>query len=96
VTDVEMGDGLNGFELASRILAERPGLPVLVMSGFPGAKSTATEKRMPFLAKPFTPAILRQRVLEMLACKIPPQSETKTELPNVPYEFRASGRIIYE
>jgi DNA-binding NtrC family response regulator len=80
LTDVEMGDGLNGFELGSRILAERPGLLVLLMSGFPDAENMAAEKRMPFLAKPFTPATLRQRVLEMLACKIPSQSETKAEL----------------
>jgi CheY-like chemotaxis protein len=52
LTDVEMGDGLNGIELGSRILAERPGLPVLVMSGFPDAESMAAEKGMPFLAKP--------------------------------------------
>jgi DNA-binding response OmpR family regulator len=79
LTDVEMGDGLNGFELGSRIMAERPGLPVLVMSGFPDAESMAAVKGMPFLAKPFTPAGLRQRVREVLACKIPPQSETRTE-----------------
>jgi DNA-binding NtrC family response regulator len=80
LTDVEMGDGLNGFELGSRVLAERPGLLVLVMSGFPDAENMAAEKRMPFLAKPFTPASLRQRVREILACRIPPQSETRTEL----------------
>jgi DNA-binding NtrC family response regulator len=72
LTDVEMGDGLNGIELGSRILAERPGLPVLVMSGFPDCESMAAEKSMPFLAKPFTPASLRQRVREVLASKRSP------------------------
>jgi len=78
LTDVEMGDGLNGIELGSRILAERPGLPVLVMSGFPDAESMAAEKGMPFLAKPFTPASLRQRIREVLASK--------------PSAFRSGGR----
>ena len=69
LTDFEMGHGLNGVELGSRILTERPGLPVLVMSGFPDIESMAAEKGMPFLAKPFTSASLRQRVREMLASK---------------------------
>jgi DNA-binding response OmpR family regulator len=69
LTDVEMGDGLNGIELGSRLLAERPGLPVLVMSGFPDSEIMAAEKGMPFLAKPFTPTSLRQRVREVLASK---------------------------
>jgi FixJ family two-component response regulator len=71
LTDFEMGDGLNGIELGSRILAERPDLPVLVMSGFPDAEGMSVENGMPFLAKPFTPGSLRQRVREVLASKIP-------------------------
>ncbi len=67
LTDVEMGDGPNGIEVGSRILAERPGLPVLVMSGFPGSETIAAEKGMPFLAKPFTPDSLIQRVREVMA-----------------------------
>jgi DNA-binding NtrC family response regulator len=80
LTDVEMGAGLNGIDLRSRILAERPGLPVLVMSGFSENESMAAEKGIPFLAKPFTFANLRQRVREVLAFKIPAQSETSTKL----------------
>jgi len=72
LTDVEMGEGLNGIELGSRILEERPGLPVLVMSGFPDSERMAAGKGMPFLAKPFTPATLRQRVREVLASKLSP------------------------
>jgi CheY-like chemotaxis protein len=72
LTDVEMGEGLNGIELGSRILEERPGLPVLVMSGFPDSEIMAAEKGMPFLAKPFTPTSLRQRVREVLASKVSP------------------------
>jgi CheY-like chemotaxis protein len=34
VADVHMGDGINGIELAKRITEERPGIRVLVMSGY--------------------------------------------------------------
>jgi len=44
LTDVEMGNGINCIELGSRILAERPGLPVLVMSGFPDNESMVAER----------------------------------------------------
>jgi CheY-like chemotaxis protein len=67
LTDVEMGAGLNGIELASRMVTDRPGLRVLVMSGFAANQSTAEKAGFPFLAKPFTPATLRQRVQEVLA-----------------------------
>src|SRR4051812_23597905 len=46
ITDVEMPE-MNGVELAEHIKAERPGTPVLVISGRP---CTA---ELPFLAKPF-------------------------------------------
>lgn len=67
LTDVEMGDGLNGIELGSRILAARPGLPVLVMSGFSDHESRAAEMGIPFVARPFTPDGLRQRLREVLS-----------------------------
>jgi two-component system, response regulator PdtaR len=69
LTDVEMGDGLNGIELGLRILAERPGVLVLIMSGFPDNEHVAAENGMPFLAKPFTPDSLRERVRELMASK---------------------------
>jgi DNA-binding response OmpR family regulator len=78
LTDVEMGDGLNGIELGLRILAERPGVLVLVMSGFPDNEHVAAKNGMPFFAKPFTPNGLRERVREVMACKIPPQSEANS------------------
>ena len=70
LSDVEMGDGLNGFELGSRILEERPGLPVLVMSGSPESESKAAGKGIPFLAKPLTPDTLRQRIREVLVFRL--------------------------
>ena len=35
VTDVQMGSGMNGFDLAERLLNERPGIAALLMSAFP-------------------------------------------------------------
>ena len=70
LSDVEMGAGLNGFELGSRILEERPGLPVLVMSGSPESESKAAGKGIPFLAKPLTPDTLRQRIREVLVFRL--------------------------
>ncbi|HLO07462.1 MAG TPA: response regulator [Terriglobales bacterium] len=80
LTDVEMGDSPDGIDVASVILAERPGLSVLVMSGFPDSERKALEKGFAFVAKPFTGTSLRQRVREILASKLPPQSETRANL----------------
>jgi DNA-binding NtrC family response regulator len=76
LTDVQM-EGMNGIELAERLQVERPGLPVLVMSGYPDSLALATEKGYPALAKPFTPTMLTERVREVLGARIPAQSETR-------------------
>jgi DNA-binding response OmpR family regulator len=75
LTDVDMGEGLNGIELGLRIREERPGLRVLVMSGFPDTERMAAEKGMPFLAKPFTPVTLRQRVRDLLTANLQRKEE---------------------
>src|SRR5262249_4621290 len=66
LTDVRMGGGMNGVELAERIIKEKPGTKVLVMSGFSENELMATEKKLPFLPKPFLPAVLIERVREAL------------------------------
>src|SRR5260370_26597068 len=43
LTDIQMGDGMNGDELAEQIMEEKPGTKVLVMSGFPEKELPATE-----------------------------------------------------
>jgi len=68
ITDVVM-PRMNGNELASRILQERPGIRVLFVSGYAndvldlrGGLGPGTE----YLQKPFTPSVLLDRVRELL------------------------------
>jgi DNA-binding LytR/AlgR family response regulator len=51
VSDIVMSGGVNGFELARRAWALRPGLPVLLLSGLPAG---SVEKcNFPILHKPY-------------------------------------------
>jgi PAS domain S-box-containing protein len=61
VSDVVM-PRLGGIELAAALLAERPGLRVLMMSGYPqrqAAESAVVLADVPFLPKPFLASDLR-------------------------------------
>ena len=67
LTDAMM-PGKSGIELASLMIAERPGLPVIMMSGYteetldmPGLKGPIA-----LLQKPFSPRELRRRIREVL------------------------------
>jgi CheY-like chemotaxis protein len=63
LSDVRMPK-MDGMEFRERILVERPGIPILLMSGYVDAVLPAD---VPFLTKPFDPAALRDRVRELLA-----------------------------
>ena len=63
LTDVRM-PGLDGRELARRLRAARPSLPVVLMSGYPSESATAADLR--FLAKPFTAGALLHTVRDAL------------------------------
>jgi PAS domain S-box-containing protein len=68
VTDVIM-PGLSGSQLAERLLARRPGLQVLYMSGYPEdaiAHHGILDPHKRFLQKPFAPSLLLRTVREML------------------------------
>jgi two-component system, cell cycle sensor histidine kinase and response regulator CckA len=74
-TDVVMPD-MHGPALAERLVAMRPALRVLFMSGYhdamPDLADTGNEpKKTTFLAKPFTSSILLQTVSELLATPTP-------------------------
>ena len=60
--------GLNGREVAEHFRGLRPGSAVLFMSGFAAdvLRKVSGDRPAPFLAKPFSPAELRERVGEVL------------------------------
>jgi two-component system cell cycle sensor histidine kinase/response regulator CckA len=68
LSDVIM-PGLNGPDVAQRIVAHRPDIKILYVSGFPDSllsEQDQTRRRVRFLAKPFTPQALANKVRECL------------------------------
>jgi len=70
VVDVVLPE-LNGLALARRLVSLRPGVRILLVSGFTGAEVLSTEeepfrRRAAFLRKPFTLEELAGRVRELL------------------------------
>jgi signal transduction histidine kinase len=65
ITDVVMAR-LGGLELARRVADERPGLPILLMSGYNTEEMPADDPTIGFLQKPFTPNALLQTVSALL------------------------------
>jgi len=69
VTDMVM-PGMSGRDLAEQLRAVRPGLPVLYISGYvqaAAARAALGGEHSAFVAKPFTPEFLTDRVRELLA-----------------------------
>jgi PAS domain S-box-containing protein len=68
VADVVM-PGMDGPELARQVLALRPGLAVLFMSGYTDdevVRRGLLDAGQPFLQKPFTPEVLGRQVAQLL------------------------------
>ncbi len=68
ISDVVM-PGMSGSELAAKLEAERPGIRVLYMSGYPEdaiARHGVLQPGRSFLQKPFPPGVLLQTVREIL------------------------------
>lgn len=65
VTDVSLGDGLSGFDLADIARARHPEVEVILISGTVPADDAAMQQRHArFLAKPFDPATLAMAIRE--------------------------------
>jgi YesN/AraC family two-component response regulator len=68
VTDVVM-PGMNGHDLAARLVEQRPGIACLFMSGYTAdviAHRGVLEEGTHFLAKPFSRGDLARKVRELL------------------------------
>ena len=67
ITDVVMPGAIGGFELARRIRAARPEIPVIYSSGYTGfAASEMGEVQAPLLQKPVSPADLAEALSQVL------------------------------
>ncbi len=52
VSDIVMPGGMNGIELAEELRQRRPGLPIVLVSGY-AAPASAAPEQFPVLRKPF-------------------------------------------
>jgi CheY-like chemotaxis protein len=69
ITDMVMPGGINGRQLVERLLAVRPELKVLYISGYPDqtlARHDFSELQTGFLSKPFRPETLMHKLQEAL------------------------------
>ena len=71
VADVVMAGGIGGVELARAAVRQRPGLPVVLISGYPGEVVGAEEFEL--LPKPFTHQELADRIRAALARRGQPE-----------------------
>jgi CheY-like chemotaxis protein len=66
-TDILMPGGMNGFELAVEIRRRRPGIAILITSGFPGNFSPSACDDFDIIRKPFTQTELGAAFLQVLS-----------------------------
>jgi len=63
VSDIVMPGGMNGVELARTIRVRRPGLPILLVTGYTGSADSAPE--FPVLRKPYRFEQLRRAIADV-------------------------------
>ena len=69
ITDIQMPGGMNGIELADRVLAKKPGMPILFMSGSAGEEQLHHTRYFgisEILPKPVRKAALAEALKKML------------------------------
>ncbi len=70
ITDVQLGPGQDGVELAATLREMKPGMPILYLSGrddHEGMNRDVAAGLGHFLMKPFTPKILAEKIASLLA-----------------------------
>jgi len=74
-SDVVMPAGMIGADLARAAARNRPGLKILLTSGYAGAEPEAqsTRAEFPFLAKPYHAPALSRKLKEILAAEALPR-----------------------
>lgn len=70
VADIVMPGGIDGVELAGRVAVSRPGIRVLLMSGY-RPEAFALRESWQFLSKPFRAGDLVSKVEQILATRCP-------------------------
>jgi PAS domain S-box-containing protein len=68
VSDIVMPGGMNGVELARAVRATRPGLPILLVTGYAGS---AASTEFPVLRKPYRFQQLREAIADLVG-DVPP------------------------
>ncbi|MCF6429347.1 response regulator [Leisingera sp. MMG026] len=94
ISDVMMPDG-NGLEMLPKIQADRPGLPVIVISAqntIMTAIKAEEAEAYDYLPKPFDLPELMKRTAKALAAKRVAPATAKTEAPDQPEELPLIGR----
>ncbi len=69
ISDIEMPPGISGIELAERLAAQRPQLPVILNTGNSNLRDEAAGKGFPVLAKPYRLANLDGLIAECVGQK---------------------------
>src|SRR5260370_23993199 len=72
LSDVKMPN-TDGLQLREQILFERPGTKVLLMSG----QIESPSESIPFLRKPFGPAVLKERIRQLLDSATSEQDQSR-------------------
>jgi DNA-binding NtrC family response regulator len=63
LTDVVMTGGQDGLELSKQLTEKRPGLPILLYSGYGGAPARVAAAGLPLLRKPYSLEELRRALV---------------------------------
>jgi CheY-like chemotaxis protein len=70
MTDVVMPGGMSGIQLAKSARKLRPGLPILLTSGYAGGQGVADDG-FTFLSKPYELQVLASRLRELIGTAEP-------------------------